>query len=221
MANTSGLHSQSSEVAEVKVIRRENMRPYDVSERPFINSLITGYTAAVENSPYMQVSRYEKNKKIQMNNLRNSSDSYKELNQQKSQTDLNQVRKIPLSNHAPEDRPINQHIFERIASIQSYQKYDKKKHIDSISSGSLAKVRLPAVVKGSQSYLGNQRSLAKKMEMNGIHRSEQNIGEPQVIIVPAGMGKDTEKYERYITKHINNKFKIKELTDPAAVEKSE
>ena len=43
------------------------MQPYDVSERPFINSLITGYTAAVENSPYMQVSRYEKNKKQYQN----------------------------------------------------------------------------------------------------------------------------------------------------------
>lgn len=61
------------------------------------------------------------------------------------------------------------------------------------------------------------------MEMNsiGIHRSEQNFGEPQATIVPAGMGKETEKYEKYITKHINNKFKIKELTDPAALEKSE
>ena len=32
---------------------------------------------------------------------------------------------------------------------------------------------------------------------------------------------EAEKYERYISKHINNKFKIKELTDPEALERSE
>lgn len=35
------------------------------------------------------------------------------------------------------------------------------------------------------------------------------------------MSKETLKYERYITKHINNKFKIKELTDAQALNKSE
>lgn len=50
------------------------------------------------------------------------------------------------------------------------------------------------------------------------------LGKPLAVMVPvSGHGNDleAEKYERYISKHINNKFKIKELTDPQALNRSE
>jgi len=34
-------------------------KPPEVGDRPYISSLITGYQAAVENNPYMQVSDFD------------------------------------------------------------------------------------------------------------------------------------------------------------------
>jgi hypothetical protein len=52
--------SNAQQPASIDSSRRQfEDRPPEVGDRPYISSLITGYQAAVENNPYMQVSDFD------------------------------------------------------------------------------------------------------------------------------------------------------------------
>lgn len=82
------------------------------------------------------------------------------------------------------------------------------------------------MVKGTQMAMENDILVQDLMDVNKIANagSVGDLGKPLAVMVPvSGPENDleAEKYERYISKHINNKFKIKELTDPQALNRSE